>query len=782
MKKHLLLIGVGILSGSAYTYAETLSPEDALSRAIHYEQDRAMGVIVSPTLAYTSTSSVNGAPGAYVFNNAGGRGYVVVSADDVATPLLGYSDFGKFDPANIAPSLRYWLEFYADQIASATKQEVLDKVMAPENFTPISPMTKTKWDQDSPYNDLCPTQNGKKCVTGCVATAMAQTMKYYNYPAKGIGSNSYSCSGQQLSVNFDQTEYDWDNMLDNYFTGEYTDQQAQAVATLMYSCGVSVNMSYSPSESGASSYDAFAAMVNNFGYDKSMRMARREYFSDQQWQQMAYEQLQQYGPFLYGGAGSDGGHEFVCDGYSSDGYFHFNWGWSGMSNGYFLLSALDPMSQGIGGNTSGFNYQQDILINLHPDSHGNYYEQLYGEEPFSISNKIVKLGERISASIGISNYSLKAVTPTLGIAITSKSGDVIYELGYVGSSTLQPAADQPLSASLTPVIPTTLSDGDYTLEPAYLDSYGTWHKLPVIQTVTSLYKMKVRHNKVTFSQDEVTAPKITSYTLETDVYIQTKFMARFHIRNNDDQQYFGPVYAILVSNGSLADMCGPVMIDLGPSQEEDIDFMGMFSHSNPGTYTFCFGAQNPDNEEELVVISSGTTINLTNADTQAPTISNVSISGDNSAVDASNIQITFTASQEEGIYYQSLHAAFFTPMGRSSVSELTSEELFLKTGDSENVTISGNISADLQGGQTYMVAIFGEINGQMQQLSDGVSFTVAQPSGINNILIDSQDILSSVYYTLDGIMVQGTPTQPGHYIRVDSLSNGAHVSSHRLIK
>lgn len=173
-------------------------------------------------------------------------------------------------------------------------------------------------------------------------------MNYFEYPQKGTGQVSYLWNGQPMSLDFSSLQFDWQNMADIYNSNS-TAAQKTAVATLMKACGYAVNSEYGTAATSASVYLWAPALVNYFGYAPSLQPVNRIYYTLSDWENLIYNSLQSGSPVLYSGIGATVGHAFVCDGYSADGYFHFNWGWSGLSNGYFLLSALNPSALGIGG-------------------------------------------------------------------------------------------------------------------------------------------------------------------------------------------------------------------------------------------------------------------------------------------------------------------------------------------------------------------------------------------------------------------------------------------------
>ena len=309
----------------------------------------------------------------YIFNTP--DGFVIVAADNRVQPILGYSLTGNFIIEDMPDNVKWWLQSYCDQIqyvvenSSAPTQETTRQwqelasgtVTTNRARAVVGPLITTTWDQGYPYNNLCP--NGS--VTGCVATAMAQIMKYWNYPTHGIGWHSYTPSTHpeygELTADFNATYYDWTNMTNTYGNTSTSTQQ-QAVATIMYHCGVSVNMDYSPTVSGAGSS---TALFDYFNYSAEMQQLDRSNYTDSEWIAMMRNELNAYRPIFYRGDEGSGGHAFICDGYDAETYnnyyFHFNWGWGGWCDGYFSINNMNP-----GG--SDFNYHQAMTIGIQPSA------------------------------------------------------------------------------------------------------------------------------------------------------------------------------------------------------------------------------------------------------------------------------------------------------------------------------------------------------------------------------------------------------------------------------
>lgn len=307
----------------------------------------------------------------YIFEKKVGNGFILVSADDLAMPVLAYSNESKLNlsKSNVAS----WVSSYSEQIEYAINNDIeypVTKFLWDEAITgtsksnrtaspnAVSPLLQTKWDQAPFYNDKCPTNGSGRAVTGCVATAMAQIMKFWNYPKKGIGSYNYVHPNYgTISANFGNTTYDWANM------PNVVNSKNDAVATLMFHCGVAVNMDYSAESSGSEGGVLVApAMINYFGYPQTTKFESRDNYTKANWISKLKAELDLNRPLYYEGIGKAGGHAFVFDGYDNNNFFHINWGWSGSSDGYFNVDALAPADLGTGGGAGGFNYNQGAVF------------------------------------------------------------------------------------------------------------------------------------------------------------------------------------------------------------------------------------------------------------------------------------------------------------------------------------------------------------------------------------------------------------------------------------
>ena len=382
----------------------------------------------------------------YVFNVEADGGFVVVSGDDRTVPILGYSDRGAFDEDDMPENLRGWLEECERQIAYVQEHDLTPGssliAKAPAKVkAAVAPLLTSTWGQGTPFNNSCPLYNGGHCVTGCVATAMAQLMYYYKYPAKTKAEipafTTYSLGISVPAIGI--STIDWGNMLPNYLGAETTDVQQQAVADLMAMCGSSVAMDFTPGASGAMNNAVPEAMVKYFGYDKGLRHLFRSAFSKEEWEGMVYDEIANAHPVLYFGQSAGGGHAFIIDGSDERGYFHVNWGWNGRSDGFFLLSILNPYNNtdiGSSSSADGFSFDQFMIVDIRPDEGGTPDRVL---SIYSISADQTTFTRASAADAFndiILSYQLMNNGTTgdfdLGLGIFDQAGDVKEEF-YVGS-------------------------------------------------------------------------------------------------------------------------------------------------------------------------------------------------------------------------------------------------------------------------------------------------------------------------------------------------------------
>lgn len=350
MKKTIIFILVALFATGSL-YADDISVQQALQIASQFaakdptaqsKQRKVAAVMPNPSLAYTVKSDVSDKDNVYVINYGNDMGFVVVSGETGTDAILGYCDHGAFDYKNCPPQMKEVLDFYSLSIDSlrknpefAAKRRVVQSWPSYIGNVIVEPLLTTQWSQWAPYNNLCPTG----CPTGCVPTAVAQIMKYWRWP----DVTREKVSGEDFSGHV----YDWDNMIDNYETTSYTAEQADAVAHLMADIGKALGTNYEPEGSGTGT--DFLPLVYNFKYNRGA--AYHENLTE-----VMKAELNQSRPLLYSARPVDygNGHELVVDGYTSNNYFHFNYGWGGSYDGFYKYAPL-------------YNVAPSIITGIYPE-------------------------------------------------------------------------------------------------------------------------------------------------------------------------------------------------------------------------------------------------------------------------------------------------------------------------------------------------------------------------------------------------------------------------------
>ena len=443
--------------------------------AAHVDQDRAQKAAMTflsnngvKSAQLSDLSAEAGFANLYIFNAQ--QGFVVMAADDCVQPILGYSLTGHFRTKNMPSNVRGWLQGYNDEIqvaidnqvkATAETKALWNDLMegnskAGKAVAVVGNLLSTTWDQDPYYNDMCPydQQAGELTVTGCVATAMAQIMKYWGHPSHGIGSHSYVHVryGEQ-SADYGNTTYNWSAMPNSIHSAN------TEIARLMYHCGVSVDMDYNISANGGSgAVTAFVAnaLQNYFNYQPCYYYEKDDY-SSSDWVNMLKAELNASRPLQYCGSGPDGGHSFVCCGYDDSNKFYFNWGWSGICDGYYALNSLQPSQGGSGSAGLSFNNGQAAIFGIQP-------VQCSASEPTNLTYTLSGLQNVTldwTAASGASSYnvyrnnSLIGNTASTSYSDTAPFGTNVYYIRSVDAGNNMSLSSNTVTVTigyLTPVV------------------------------------------------------------------------------------------------------------------------------------------------------------------------------------------------------------------------------------------------------------------------------------------------------------------------------------------
>lgn len=522
--------------------------------------------------------------------NLGANAFVIISGDDLVMPVLGYSMQGAYPATEEPVHVAKWMEGYRQEIRAAlasggtSAQAVQQEWARWEQTGPaaqggeraaVGPLVQTTWNQSPNYNALCPGGS----VTGCVATAMAQVMKYHNWPAQGAGFHSYNAPNYgTLSANFGATNYNWGAMPNNV-SGPNT-----AVATLMYHCGVGVDMQYSPQVSGAwvvaanspgTQNNAEFALKTYFNYSNTMQGLQRANYSESQWIGMLKADLDASRPVLYDGFGSGGGHCFVCDGYDNNNFFHFNWGWGGAYDGNFTVGALNPDGVGTGGGNGGYNSGQEAIFGIQPANGGG---GTTGQQTFDMglynnvtpSGNTIYYGQAFSVSTNIINNGTNNFSGDYTAAVFDDASNFYGFIQTLTGYTLQAGYvyNNDLVFSTSGLL--TMLPGTYYIGILYRPTGGEWVLVDNNSGYTNLPQIQVTNpNDIELYAALAVSPG-TSVTQGASISVST------NIINDGATTFYGQYGAALYNlDGSWAQDIGSI--------NENNGLPGGYVYNNPFT-------------------------------------------------------------------------------------------------------------------------------------------------------------------------------------------------------
>ena len=525
----------------------------------------------------------------YIFNIGERQGFVIISGDDRTAPVLGYSDEGCIDPERMPENLRYWLDDYAQQLKTLAQMDdtqAQNCLRAPSRAAvktrnSIAPLITTKWDQATPYWNECPqfmnsddeADGYELAYTGCVATAMSQIMYFHKQPAQTLaeipaytftyGDGNYN----YVTVNMNAlpvTTLDWAHMRETY-TGAEDEVYTDAVATLMLYAGCSVKMQYGRNSSGAYT-DDIPKGFRYFGYGS--KIAFRNDYTQQAWEDLVYSELAAGRPMIYNGtAGSGGGHSFICDGFEYGEYFHINWGWGGMGNGFFQLSILNPSASGIGGSSSseGYNMKQNIIYNIIPGTATPEGGSEEGDDALTVTNiNVIGVSsewpywDRERASDGFSVYKRKTFSINYSDHVgTQKKYDVGLAL-YDGTTYTMLLNRGSYSTALTSAVGSFWTfegstesknakkilagvTGSYRIVPMYqLEGTSEWK--PMLESDRYYLDADIKSTTMSFTTHPINNLKATKFEFDGKKKVGSKLQVNVTLENDSPDRFFGNLY------------------------------------------------------------------------------------------------------------------------------------------------------------------------------------------------------------------------------------------------
>ena len=485
-----LLIALAMLLPTAVS-ADSVSQDEALAKAVQFfskgAQTRSVAqfeLVWNGEPAETRSAEV---PTFYVFNRTDAPGFVIIAGDETASPVIGYSFENGFGKGEMPANLRWWLEGVRSMIREARSQGAdihpNQQIRAAETVKHIETAT---WDQGAPYNLECPyLPGGQQTITGCVATATAIFCKHHRWPTSMSGTTrTYVTRTHQITV-APRTlgSYNYDLMPDSY--ASYTAEQAAEVSRLMADIGALIQADYGVGSqgdggTGAFTEDLVVAMQTTMKFSKSLQLLYRGVRPSAEWIAMLKEEINTNGPLIYGGSGSAGGHQFICDGYDTNDNFHFNWGWSGSGNGFYSVDVMVPA-----GTPYSFAQHQDAIFGAVPDPDGTtqYNEQLITATTTSsyagmaASTNTFAVGAPFTITIPVFNYGdpTKPYTGRIAVAHFDSEG---VQKGMISSESV---ASIPYQSGMLFTLPSTIKErirrGDFMATIFWNNVKGRWERI-----------------------------------------------------------------------------------------------------------------------------------------------------------------------------------------------------------------------------------------------------------------------------------------------------------------
>ncbi|MBO4821472.1 MAG: C10 family peptidase [Prevotella sp.] len=737
--KHNYLMTLLLFVLASNAYAQRVSLQVARQKAETFMSAKGIPVEKGIARAQLSSAIADKAP-LYVFNSKEGKGFVIISGDERTEDVLGYGLEGEFDETRIPENMKNWLESCSEEIAALGEEEGAQPAKVGTHPV-LGNLVTAMWDQGEAtstgevYNTLCPTIDGKYCITGCVATALAMVMRYHKWPegyTTAIPAYESNETLGQLAA-LPKVKFDWNNMQDRYDAGQ-TDSQIKAVAQLMRYCGQGVMMDYGHDASSAYTNDVVLALRTYFGYDVNTRFERKSDYSAQGWDNLIYNELKNGRPVVYSGSNPGGGHAFVCDGYDGQGYYHINWGWSGHYNGYFKLSILNPKGGGSGSSTSncGYSMTQGAVVGIQKPT---------GET-----------GER--RTLSVLDFSCEG--HTLNAQYVNRTGmdgtflyGFAYQLADANSNSykvrresifLEPFYSITYSLDLDEM---SLDDGVYNFYPYSILDGCSWYR--VLCDRNKYYQVEFSGKQVkSISYHPRASLVINSLECVGNKIVNQPQEVAITVGNNGEE--YGDVFYLFASKtndkGEAVDqICLPV--EVGATEQSSL----FFTPTSTGKWKLW-----------IDIVEDGSNdvgpweVDIVNPPTSDSNLSVVSAQIDSSTDAVFKVKVKNNSS--EG-YYMPIICYIFEKGKTYNISyDKTS---YLNLGPKKTIDLEFRFES-LKMGQTYTVALKAYTNhnsSTTEWISDNYSFVVnsqADPVGIDVPVVEEPAIFD--VYTMSGVLVR----------------------------
>ena len=622
-----------ILFSTISLFADPVDREQAYKNAQKFLKNNGSGAKLKKPLVSRGETSQQPY---YIFNAEDNQGFVVASGDDRTAQILGFGNSGNIDVANMPINMKEWLNNYAKQIEALGDSKITTSTIAGSGKSNIEPLIKTKWDQDSPYNNsinlTVPGLDGNP-YTGCTATALAQVLRYHRYPDETkaeiptFTTDKYHISVPAVAAN---SPIDWDYMLDAYVGVPSTATQEKAVADLMMYCSYALRSDFYPNGTGAYINTIPPILVDIFGYDPTVMLEASANYTIDSWHKMVYNELAANRPVVYGASSIGGGHAFVIDGYRPDGYYHINWGWEGVCDNYFLLHIANPYSiEGTGASSTedGYSFGQEAIIGFqhgvdntdrtHLDAYLDGFDEDEGGVYINFEAYNV-LDKTSSYDVGVAYYDN---SNNLHVVWTYNADNVNFYSGIGGGIYLNDLGNFPA--------------GTYTLfAVSRADGTEAWYRSGDLPSQTVVLTVAANGEK-TLSQPAFAKPNVV-LTFPDDKVVNTKIPVGIKVTATN-QEYRGPIFLFASKATNIPEEAkDQIGVELVQDASEEIELS--FKPKQTGTWNIWITDNTPteDNDGNIYLddkyILAQTSITVTNG----TGIENVQVLSDKKTVQNDN--------------------------------------------------------------------------------------------------------------------------------------------------
>lgn len=785
MKKSTILTLLALSAGVLNAENRTLSEAQAIAQQFLSEKTgQPVEISTMRRAARIGTRSDAATQPYYAFNDTENDAFVIVSGTTLTRPILAHGEghiAADVDDADMPEGLRWWLNAISERTEYLEQhpEEAETEAQLSATTETVAPILDgIAWDQDGAYSLMTPSISGTQCPVGCVATAMAQIIRYYKAPSQGTGSHSYTwkytedgtSKSKTLSVDYSAQTYNY-LLMPKYIsrTNPANEEQQNEVAKLSYHCGVAVNMSYDPEGSGTSSSYVDRALIKNFGYNSKIAQIMRSGYTYDEWIEIMHNELKEGRPILYSGMSNDedSGHAFILEGYNEEGLFYINWGWNGSYNAYYDIAVLNPSGTGTGATmmSDGLCESQEAVVNISPtQGAGKYRTTLFGggNNTFTSSRSSTNLGSSVNITVkSIYNHSAIKIAGEYGIAIV-QNGTVIQKtkMSSVSVSAISDTSVSGFNINNSYTIPSNLSNGTYQayvyFKPTASDEYDLV-RMPRT-TYESYLQLVVSGNSVTISRPmisrDITASNWSFNT--TNPTTKTEYMT-VDLKNNSSEAIVGE-FALLLkdsSNSSDTARCTENCLTIPAGETKTATFVYTFTKNGSWTSNLYFKPWNLDVTSGSTI--SGTTQTFTvDIDNQAgaifklndaPTIVSRSEDGKfyrNSPVTAT-FNVTNTGYQYKGTFAIWLYARNTNPSELTPVGQYEGSVSVAGDGTAHDVSINFNLDlSSLSKNVSYYARPY-YFNGNEWMMFNNNDYTKMNiygndaPSGISEVIVDEPE-------------------------------------------